>query len=633
MVRRNHDAWEKCIALLRVLQQQLRSFTRIGVPADGGARAHRAAATAWERARLGFARLVAHRAGARSRVDCAVEVEGDLFHADRAAWGRRLGFGVEAVQSWTADDEPSSLGNFVSEPLLDQLQLRLVMPAGEQLEAAKSWIADAQRARGAALRLGGRSHLASRASALRAGDLKVWSRLFKGPRTSAPGFASLWLQAASGVRVRPSTAAQARLAVAQEWSLLFHHPPIPWRHPFIRQWSDAAGRPRGSLDLAVAAAAPCGSIGRRLGEALLWPCSGLWHLIRWTATELVVMDERTVSVPGAILRRNGPPTSWTAERPGPCAGRIGLVVCIQGEPAEVWCADRWWHARSSGEAGFLLCQKRDPVEFWGDLVAPTRPSERRSLVDGRLNSRPGPSGWKLFFLRLFPEWAQGAYWQLVDTQRSCALVAHQAKLADQVHIPKTSGGIRPLSMLEESLKAIEGVSSRRRVLARKDLRVGQIYASSNLAGEPGFQAAAEAMYVDCFVCEDSLRHFMPLSRVGADYENFFSTIVRSACDALEECRGVPDDARRLMQECFEDFHVSVETRWGPTEPIHAERSMPQGSVSGPEMGKPAQEVVLRLRQSSDACYMTSHGRSVACVGFVDDSLHFGAGASHIPTIL
>jgi hypothetical protein len=170
---------------------------------------------------------------------------------------------------------------------------------------------------------------------------------------------------------------------------------------------------------------------------------------------------------------------------------------------------------------FCFARNVTPLSFGGDLVAPTRPSERRSLVDGRLNSRPGPSGWKLFFLRLFPEWAQGAYWQLVNTQRSCALVAHQAKLADQVHIPKTSGGIRPPSMLEESPKAIEGVSSRRRVLARKDLRVRQIYASSNLAGEPGFQAAAEAMYVDCFVCEDSLRHFMPLSRVGADYEKIF----------------------------------------------------------------------------------------------------------------
>jgi hypothetical protein len=155
-----------------------------------------------------------------------------------------------------------------------------------------------------------------------------------------------------------------------------------------------------------------------------------------------------------------------------------------------------------------------------------------------------------------------------------------------VHIPKSGGGERPLSMLEGSLECIEGVASRRRVRARKGMVTGQIYSPSNLAGEPGHQATAEVLYVDCLVCEDSLRHGQPLCRIGADYVKFYSTIARPACDAVEECRGIPDDARRLMHEAFGGFQVAIEMWWGPTDPVDVERGMPRGSVSGPEIGKP-----------------------------------------------
>ena len=53
-------------------------------------------------------------------------------------------------------------------------------------------------------------------------------------------------------------------------------------------------------------------------------------------------------------------------------------------------------------------------------------------------SRPGPSYWKTAFVGLFPEWAQEAYWDLIDTQRACRIIASPNKQATQVHLDKVT---------------------------------------------------------------------------------------------------------------------------------------------------------------------------------------------------
>ena len=59
----------------------------------------------------------------------------------------------------------------------------------------------------------------------------------------------------------------------------------------------------------------------------------------------------------------------------------------------------------------------------------------------------------------------------------------------------------------------------------------------------------------------------------------------------------------------------------------------QGSVSGMELFKPAQEPILRIREHSAAKYISSTRRRIVGVGFVDDVQHYGAGARHLPTIV
>lgn len=104
-------------------------------------------------------------------------------------------------------------------------------------------------------------------------------------------------------------------------------------------------------------------------------------------------------------------------------------------------------------------------------------------------------------------------------------------------------------------------------------------------------------------------------------------------DAVDEYRGIPDDARACLIEAFSGVEVTVQTRWGPSRRIPLSRGVPQGSVSGPELAKPAQEPVLRRREHSEAFYVTSAGRRVSQVAYVDDGEHYGSGAADLPVIV
>ena len=103
-------------------------------------------------------------------------------------------------------------------------------------------------------------------------------------------------------------------------------------------------------------------------------------------------------------------------------------------------------------------------------------------------------------------------------------------------------------------------------------------------------------------------------------------------DAVEQARGIPDDFRDTFSEAFGGVSVVFQTRYGKTSPVGLQRGVPQGSVSGPEAAKPAQEAVLRLRESSPAVYTSSHGVKVSAAGFVDNNGHYCRGAADVPVV-
>ena len=139
--------------------------------------------------------------------------------------------------------------------------------------------------------------------------------------------------------------------------------------------------------------------------------------------------------------------------------------------------------------------------------------------------------------------------------------------------------------------------------------------------------------MDVLLCEDARLHGLPFCRVPADYEKFFNTLQLASVDAIHECRGIPDAARRLYQSAFQGMQMCISTGVGSTEPLPVTRGCPQGAVSSPALSRAAQEPILRLRESSAASYRTSAGRRVACVGYADDVEHYGSGLRDLPVIL
>ena len=188
-------------------------------------------------------------------------------------------------------------------------------------------------------------------------------------------------------------------------------------------------------------------------------------------------------------------------------------------------------------------------------------------------------------------------------------------------------------MLEESFKAIEGPIARRKTQARRTWPDGTVYYPFNLAGEVAKRATSEVLYTDALVCEDAIRYKKDFCRTPTDYEKYYNVIQTAACEAVEECMGVPTDATVVTAEAFSGLSIVIETRWGLTSSITPNMGFVQGSVSGSEQAKPAQSQILALRAVSKAFYLTSKGRKVHAAGFVDDTEHYGKGALDLASIL
>ena len=309
------------------------------------------------------------------------------------------------------------------------------------------------------------------------------------------------------------------------------------------------------------------------------------------------------------------------------------MLQVAAGPSNEWGVDRWyWVSTLADLSSHSVLRVCEPVQW--DAVAPLQLSERAELLRRLRGSRPGPSGFKLEFLCLFPSWVQELFWSSVDLQRGSGMVASGLQLALQVHLPKNGGGWRPLSMLEEGFKAIEGPVTRRlqRQFDPWDPSRSP-FSPVNLAYQQGVSAAAEVLHLDVLLCEDARLHGLPFCRVPADYEKFFDTLQLASVDAIHECRGIPDAARRLYQSAFQGIQMCISTGVGSTDPLPVTRGCPQGAVSSPVLSRAAQEPILRLRESSAASYRTSAGHRVACVGYADDVEHYGSGLRDLPVIL
>ena len=109
------------------------------------------------------------------------------------------------------------------------------------------------------------------------------------------------------------------------------------------------------------------------------------------------------------------------------------------------------------------------------------------------------------------------------------------------------------------------------VRARRTWPDGTVYFPFNLAGEVAKRATSEVLNTDALVCEDAIRYKNDFCRTPTDYEKYYNVIQTAACEAVEECMGVPTDATVVTAEAFSGLSLVIETRWGLSPPINPNR--------------------------------------------------------------
>ena len=189
---------------------------------------------------------------------------------------------------------------------------------------------------------------------------------------------------------------------------------------------------------------------------------------------------------------------WFATRPAPCPGPRLKVIALGDTPYMHLTMD---HFTRNSNPGPLILRVQEKPDY--TLVRPVSPEEQQFLLAKFRPSRPGPSGWKVCYIEAFPPDVQQLYWQCLDLLRMIGTVPPSLQHATQIHLPKPSGGWRPLSMLEESFKAVEAVVASRLAVQRDPWHSDAPFSRFNRAYSKGVAAAPEVLYLDCLVCEDA----------------------------------------------------------------------------------------------------------------------------------
>ncbi|CAE7770376.1 unnamed protein product [Symbiodinium sp. CCMP2592] len=631
---RASNCWDHVLHLLRELRQSLTFALQLEVWRAPFPSLLLALGHAWQRASEQTQKLQPQRQP-DSPSGSFDPNDWDGFRSDSAAWAAARGFPDAdwqgpALQHRTHHAATPWLTSLADVPVLPALTTPTSPEEGRALlQAAAEWKETARHLRAAVWRHRGQAQRTTRSQALRNYNLRLWCRLMRPPRRPQAVYAPARLRLEDGSSKVPISPAEVRQAAVQEWTPLHQGPSPGWSHPVLRCWTDGLGNARASPNILHIGAAPLGSRDLDLGEAYLQP--GSLQAVRWVGHEISQVSRAEVLIQGWQLRQDQT-GQWIAQRLGPCPGPCRLLIAVGNTPPGLWTPERWIHSQRHNLTSFFVVMSTQPLTC-SDIVGPLSSSEREKLLSKGRSSRPGPSGWKVCYLRLFPDWAREYYWHSLDVQRGCGLVAAHSRQALQVNMAKPKGGWRPLTMLEESFKAVEGPVTKRLASMRRRLPPGCMYCPSNQAYEPGVNAAPLVLYLDAMTLEDARHHQRNICRIPADYEKFFNAVSLQGADAVLHSRAVPPCARRLLTAAFSDIQVSIQTRWGNSPPLTITRGLPQGSVSAPELSRAAQDPMLRLRENSPAAYHTHGGRRVAAAGFVDDTEHYGAGAADLPSIL
>ena len=222
--------------------------------------------------------------------------------------------------------------------------------------------------------------------------------------------------------------------------------------------------PRGALNLAVPAQAVNHPESANLANAFLAP--GPWLISPLSPHAVTPISDQRLSAGSWVLTVER--DCWFATRPAPCPGPRLKVIALGDTPHMHLTMD---HFTRNSNPGPLILRVQEKPDY--TLVRPVSSEEQQFLLAKFRPSRPGSSGWKVCYIEAFPPDVQQLYWQCLDLLRMIGAVPPSLQHATQIHLPKPSGGWRPLSMLEESFKAIEAVVRVKACCAARPMALGR----------------------------------------------------------------------------------------------------------------------------------------------------------------
>ncbi len=265
----------------------------------------------------------------------------------------------------------------------------------------------------------------------------------------------------------------------------------------------------------------------------------------------------------------------------------------------------------------------DPADF-GDPARPLDSNEQSSLWEA-FPGAPGGSHFKLSVVPCFGPAAQAATVALINAMLRSGLIPAWLKRALLLWMSKPNGGLRGISLLEELLKAVEAVVTRRLEESIHAHPPGRVLSESNV----GFQKGRGSTLVLDVLADfwDEARQYpqRKLAHVPWDYVGFFDRIDTAVPDAILKARGVPDSAACLLVEAHStNATLSALTPWGPTPPVTRKVGSHQGGCSAPFQSRGAGEIVARLVDQHK--HPVSIGNvPVAQMSYADDGNGFGEG--------
>ena len=487
----------------------------------------------------------------------------DTFLSDPAAWARSMGFTPDIIEQMPEvpgiappharlQEEPPHItwGSLLSG---DRSPAQCVAFIDNLITTASAKHAQVCAKHLCSLRQ-------ARLQLLRDGDVSAWARKMRPAQPASSSYSPDWVTTPDRRKVRPTTTAQVLLGPQQDWNRLLQEPSCSWAHPVVlpfRPTHHCLTKPRGALNLAVLAQAVNHPETVNLANAFLAP--GPWLISLSPHAVTPISDQRLIAGSWVLTVERD---CWFATRPAPCPGPRLKVIALGDTPYMHLTMD---HFTRNSNQGPLILRAQEKPDY--TLVRPVSPEEQQFLLAKFRPSRPGPSGWKVCYIEAFPPDVQQLYWQCLDLLRMIGTVPPSLQHATQIHLPKPSGGWRPLSMLEESFKAVEAVVASRLAVQRDPWHSDAPFSRFNRAYSKGVAAAPEVLCLDCLVCEDAQRSGRPLLHVPADYEKFFNILQLAEVDALQQGRGVPDSVRRLHHAMFSNMRAQLSTRSGLTPPF------------------------------------------------------------------